>query len=345
MLGLHARGTRLCDGLTRREWLRVGGLGALGLSLPALLEARVEAAASSQARPSARPRRAFCSFTWAGRRSTKPGTPSMTRPSKSAASCKSIASNVPGIRVGELMPRTAQLLDRICVLRAVSTDDNAHSSSGYWMLTGVPHQPTNSENAKPGAPNDWPCTAAIVHQLRRGKNGLPSAITLPEHIWNTGMIFWPGQDGGFLGRAADPWLIHCDPSSPDFSDSRTQLLRGGAAARLNGSAVAAGAGQSPPRRRRPQRGDGAFRSSQPAGVRSAARRQGAARLRSGPRAGGAARPLWPQPLGAERAAGAAAGRGRRLAGAGQLDAHARRHQRQPRLGHAQQERSSASRTT
>ncbi|MGH7169582.1 MAG: DUF1501 domain-containing protein, partial [Gemmataceae bacterium] len=44
MLGLHDKGTRLCDGLTRREWLRVGGLGALGLSLPALLQARAEAA-------------------------------------------------------------------------------------------------------------------------------------------------------------------------------------------------------------------------------------------------------------------------------------------------------------
>ena len=39
---------------------------------------------------------------------------------------------------------------------------------------------------------------------------------LPEHIWNTGGIVWPGQDGGFLGRAADPWLILCDPNAPDF---------------------------------------------------------------------------------------------------------------------------------
>jgi hypothetical protein len=97
----------------------------------------------------------------------------------------------------------------------VSTDDNAHSSSGYWMLTGVPHQPTNSENAKPGAPNDWPCVGAIVRRLRPG-GSLPSAITLPEHIWNTGNLSWPGQDGGWLGRTADPWLIHCHPQAGDF---------------------------------------------------------------------------------------------------------------------------------
>jgi hypothetical protein len=55
-----------------------------------------------------------------------------------------------------------------------------------------------------------------VQKLRPGRNGLPAAVTLPEHIWNTGMLTWPGQDGGFLGRSADPWLLHCDPSHPDF---------------------------------------------------------------------------------------------------------------------------------
>src|SRR5438309_3728394 len=114
------------------------------------------------------------------------------------------------------MPRTARLVRQISVLRAVSTNDNAHSSSGYWMLTGYPHQPTNVENAKVGPPNDWPCVGAVVKQLRPPRGSLPAAVTLPEHIWNTGGIPWPGQDGGFLGRSADPWLIHCDPNSPDF---------------------------------------------------------------------------------------------------------------------------------
>jgi hypothetical protein len=57
---------------------------------------------------------------------------------------------------------------------------------------------------------------ALVRHLRPG-TGLPSAVTLPEHIWNTGGFTWPGQDGGYLGRSASPWLIHCDPSSNDFS--------------------------------------------------------------------------------------------------------------------------------
>ena len=127
-----------------------------------------------------------------------------------------IATAVPGIRFCELLPKTALLADKLAVLRAVSSDDNAHSSSGYYMLTGVPHAPTSAENVKPGAPNDWPCLPAVLQHLRRGSYHRPAAIVLPERLANCGNIPWPGQDGGLLGRSADPWLIMCDPSSPDF---------------------------------------------------------------------------------------------------------------------------------
>ncbi|HEY7309807.1 MAG TPA: DUF1501 domain-containing protein [Gemmataceae bacterium] len=231
MFSLYDRGTRLCDGLTRREWLRIGGLGAFGLSLPSLLGARAEPATAGGS-SFGKAKACILLFHLGGPPQHETWDPKDDAPVEIRGELKSIASNVPGIRVGELMPRTARMLDRICVVRSMSTADNAHSSSGYWMLTGVPHQPTNTENAKPGAPNDWPCTAAIVNRLRRGKNGLPAAITLPEPIWNTGMIFWPGQDGGFLGRTADPWLIRCDPSSPDFQIPGLSLSPDMPAARL-----------------------------------------------------------------------------------------------------------------
>src|SRR5437764_15114269 len=55
------------------------------------------------------------------------------------------ATNVPGVRVCSLLPQLARQMDRLCLLRAVSTGDNAHSSSGYAMLTGMPHSPLNAE--------------------------------------------------------------------------------------------------------------------------------------------------------------------------------------------------------
>jgi hypothetical protein len=221
MFTIQSGGSRLCDGLTRREWLRAGSLGCFGLSLPALLETRRAAAATAgMERAFGRAKACIVLFLMGGPPQHETWEPKPGAPAEIRGDLKPIATAVPGLWVGELMPRVARLADKCAVLRAVSTGDNAHSSSGYWMLTGYPHQPLNVENSKPGAPNNWPCIGAVIKKLRQADGsrsaGLPASVTLPEHIWNTGGITWPGQDGGFLGRAADPWLMMCDPSRPDF---------------------------------------------------------------------------------------------------------------------------------
>jgi hypothetical protein len=84
------------------------------------------------------------------------------------------------------------------------------------MTTGVPHAPMQVENAKPGAPNDWPSMGGVVRKLLQPQCKLPAAVTLPEQTANDGNLTWPGQDAGFLGRAADPWLINCAPELGKF---------------------------------------------------------------------------------------------------------------------------------
>jgi hypothetical protein len=218
MLTILDRPTRLCDGLTRRDWLRVGSLSAFGLSLPSLLASRQTAHASIV--PSGgKAKSCIVVFLLGGPPQHETWDPKPDAPAEVRGEFKPISSAAPGLTVGELMPRTALLTKHIAVLRAMSSNDNAHSSSGYWMLTGVPHTPMNSENAKPGAPNDWPCMGAVVKKLRPERGGLAAAITLPEDIWNTGRLPWPGQDGGWLGRRSDPWLLLCDPNKPDFEVS------------------------------------------------------------------------------------------------------------------------------
>jgi hypothetical protein len=217
MLNIHDTGARLCDGVTRREWLRAGSLGVFGLSLPALLGSRQAVAAPARTGQAfSRAKSCIVLFLMGGPPQHETWDPKPDAPVGIRGDLKPIQSSVPGLCVGELMPRTARLAQHCCVLRAMSTNDNAHSSSGYWMLTGYPHQPTNVENATPGAPNDWPCLGAVVRRLRPGGGMLPASVTVPEHIWNTGGITWPGQNAGFLGRTADPWLMMCDPSAPDF---------------------------------------------------------------------------------------------------------------------------------
>src|SRR5262249_57700729 len=125
------------------------------------------------------------------------GHPTPAAPAEVRGDLRPIASAVPGLQVGELMPRTARHTDKICVLRAVTTNDNAHSSSGYYMTTGHPHQPMGAENARTGAPNDWPCLGTLVNRMRPGVGGLPSAITLPEQTANDGNLTWPGPHARF----------------------------------------------------------------------------------------------------------------------------------------------------
>jgi hypothetical protein len=215
-------------GFSRREWLRIGSLSSLGISLSQLLASQANATgAVSPAVVSAlqskgiagsfgKAKRCIVLFMLGGPPQHETWDPKPESPAEVRGEFKPIATATPGLHIGELMPLTAKLTNHIAVLRALATDDNAHSASGYWMLTGQPHSPRNAENSLPGPPNDWPCMAAVVRHLKGDAGALPGSIRLPEEIWNTGRLLWPGQDAGWLGSHADPWLVTCDPNAPEF---------------------------------------------------------------------------------------------------------------------------------
>jgi Protein of unknown function (DUF1501) len=206
----------ISSNIDRRAWLRLGTLGLGGITLPHLL--------SNLAHAKGKPRaKSVILFSLLGGPSQHDTwDPKPDAPVEIRGPFGTIATKTVGLRVGELMPETAKLTNHISVLRAVVTNDNAHSSSGYQMLTGMPHQPLSQENATPKPPNSSPSIGGIVRYLRPAIGQLPSAVTIPEHNWNDGNIPWPGQDGGVLGHKHDPWLIHCDPSNAKFQiDSLT----------------------------------------------------------------------------------------------------------------------------
>jgi Protein of unknown function (DUF1501) len=215
MLHLLGPGVRLCDGLSRREVIRIGGLGLLGagLNLTDLLRA---AATTTGSTPSAssfgRARSCILLFLMGGPPQHSTWDPKPDAPAEVRGDFGPIATTVPGLSISELLPRTALVADKLCILRAVSTGDNAHSSSGYYMLTGRPHQPMNFENANPGPPNDGPGLGAVLRRISEAGGALPPAVTLPHRIFNTDGSVWPGQDAGFLGRASDPWLLNAQLS-------------------------------------------------------------------------------------------------------------------------------------
>lgn len=212
MLRLQTRGRRLCDGMSRRDVLHLGGLGLLGLTTPQLLSQK---AAAAEPRPG-KAKACILLFLMGGPPQHSTWDPKPDAPAEIRGAFGPISTRVPGIQICELMPRLAHHTDKLCILRAVSTGDNAHSSSGYYMMTGRPHAPMNQENANPGAPNDWPFVGAVVQQLRGRPGAMPAAVRLPHRIFNTDNSVWPGQDAGFLGRAADPWLLRCEPGTTPF---------------------------------------------------------------------------------------------------------------------------------
>jgi Protein of unknown function (DUF1501) len=230
MITFRGPRSRLCDGLTRRDVLRIGGLGAFGATLGLPL------ASAGGVGPLSHGRAKSCIvlFLVGGPAQHSTWDPKPDAPAEVRGPFGPIATAVPGLFLGELMTKTAKVADKLCVLRAVSTGDNAHSSSGYYMLTGRPHQPMNFENANPGPPNDAPALGAVLGRVTPGIGGMPRSVTLPHRIWNTDGSVWPGQDAGYLGRAIDPWLLHADPSADGLRVDEITLPSGLSPERIMG---------------------------------------------------------------------------------------------------------------
>ena len=210
---MPAHSPQLCSGPTRREALAVGSLGAFGLTLPRLLAARDT---RDSRLPTRKPKACILLFLLGAPPQQETWDPKPDSPAEARGDMGVIRTATPGLIVGETMVKTSRLTEKLAILRACQTNDNAHSASGYYVTTGHAHVPMQVENAKPGAPNDWPSMGAIVRKVLQPRCTLPAAVTLPEQSANDGNLTWPGQDAGFLGRASDPWLINCEPEKGKF---------------------------------------------------------------------------------------------------------------------------------
>lgn len=227
MFQIFDEGITQCDGINRREWLRIGTASTAGMASffgrPATAAPTTE---HDPLRAFGKAKRAILFWLNGGPPQQETWDVKTQAPIEVRGPFQPIASRIPGMDVCELMPKTALLTDKIAVLRAVVTKDNAHSSSGYQMLTGTPHVPLNQESVTAKAPNLWPCVDSILRHLKQDAGGVPTSVAVPEHVWNDGNFPWPGQDGGFLGRRFDPWLIHCDPSQETFKIPDLALQEG-----------------------------------------------------------------------------------------------------------------------
>jgi hypothetical protein len=216
--------------LSRREWLRAGGLGALGLALPALLQAGTRAPAAKQA-SFGRAKSCLLLFLSGGPPQHETFDPKPDAPIEIRGNIGSIATNLPGVHVSELLPLTARQMHRTALVRSMTTEINSHSTSGAFMLSGY-LPPSKAENVPPG-PQDWPSVASVVGALNPNPASPLSSVILPEYIYNTGNINWPCQTGGFMGAAWQPQLLKCDPAAKEVRIEGLRLAEGMSQLRLD----------------------------------------------------------------------------------------------------------------
>src|SRR5438093_8000863 len=145
MLSMLGSRVRLCDGITRREMLRVGGLGFTGLLWSDWLRASAAAAARSRkvsgsvGRTFGKAKACILIFNYGGPShldilDLKPDAPPEIR-----GEFKPIPTSVPGVSITEHLPRLAKLADRYTIIRSVNHRDNDHAIGAYLALTGYSH--------------------------------------------------------------------------------------------------------------------------------------------------------------------------------------------------------------
>jgi hypothetical protein len=220
MLSLHGRPAQLCDRVSRREVLRVGGLSGLGLSLPALwqLQAAARDTAAMGIPPTdktfGRAKNVIYLYLQGGPPQHETFDPKPEAPAEIRGEFKPIATNVPGIQFCELLPRIARIADKLAVVRSVATDNDSHDGSGYWLLTGYKYLGPNSRTIQP---TDWPWFGSLVKMLKPSEKLPPlSTVWIPDMMRLNDNVTPAGQTAGFLGGQWDPDRFVGNPADPQY---------------------------------------------------------------------------------------------------------------------------------
>ena len=208
MLRLLGNPKRLCNGTTRRDLLQIGGLGAFGLALHNLPGSTQAQAAIPDARPKfGQAKSCILIYKYGSPPQHETFDPKPHAPVEIQGEMKAIPTNVSGIHIGDHLPKIAQIMDRLTVVRSLTHPYPLHGT--VYATTGIPDVDTKIES-QPRHRRQWPFIGSLVDYVEDRRTG----GTLPEMPRNIALPFVMGSKneipplaglyGAMLGMRYDP---------------------------------------------------------------------------------------------------------------------------------------------
>jgi hypothetical protein len=205
--------TGRCDGIRRRDFLKVGTLSMAGLSLADALRARASATAAGG---TSNNRSVILYWVDGGPSHLETYDPKPRAPAEFRGPFNSIETSAPGVRINELLVEHAKVMHRCALLRSVHHGHGDHFAAAHWMLTG--YLGSNAANLDP----QYPSVGSIVTKtLGQRRPGLPPYVAVP---YAATIGLQPGyMSGAYLGVAYNPYNAGGDPNDPAFKVANLEL--------------------------------------------------------------------------------------------------------------------------
>jgi hypothetical protein len=192
--------------MNRRAFLKVGAIGALGLSFSTYAGLRQVRGATS-----ARAKSVILIYTMGGISHHDSFDPKPAAPAEIRGEFSTIATRLPGIRFSEHVPRLAGMADRYALIRSMQHQETDHGVGAYYMLRGYPQSESGIDLFQKKRAH--PTTGAHICRLLGSRRGLPPYIVVPGTTHTTLMDHYTA---GWMGRAYDPFILRSDPNLPTF---------------------------------------------------------------------------------------------------------------------------------
>src|SRR5271163_677248 len=225
-------GKDLCDsqlGVTRRDVLRVGGSGLLGLGLGSMLELQAVSARGAEASRGpgwGKAKSIIMLYLQGGPSHLDLWDPKENVPDNVRSVFKPIATKVPGIQVTEIMPRLAQITDKFTFIRSMSYTPNGlfnHTAAIYQMMTGYTTDKVSpSGQLEPPSPKDFPNFGSQIIRLKPPTEPMLPFVMMPRPLQESNVV-GKGGSAGFLGRAYDPYLLY--PNGDDMDMAKMDRIK------------------------------------------------------------------------------------------------------------------------